>query len=139
MRPACGTDLRDAIRRQLSQPIQEIVVEIAHNNHHPATCNWHSQWQKQGQMVQATTKPPEQWSAADKQEAVILAAGLSTTQLGAFYLERGVQPISSVCFWSSAQLYLSADKVEEGDLTILIIINDDRHHQPRSVVASYAA
>ncbi|MCP9834067.1 helix-turn-helix domain-containing protein [Cyanobium sp. Aljojuca 7A6] len=54
--------------------------------------NWRSQWQKQGQLVPASTKPPEQWSAADKLAAVIQAAGLSGTELGTFSRERGLYP-----------------------------------------------
>ena len=40
----------------------------------------------------ATTKPPEQWSAADKLATVMQACGLSGADLGAFCRERGLYP-----------------------------------------------
>jgi len=51
--------------------------------------------------VPATSKPPEQWSAADKLAAVIQAAGLSGTQLGSFCRERGLYP-KQVARWRQA-------------------------------------
>lgn len=44
---------------------------------------WRSHWQKQGQLLPVTTKPPEQWSALDRLAAVIQAAGLIGPDLGA--------------------------------------------------------
>jgi hypothetical protein len=68
------------------------VAEIARDTGITAQTiyNWRSQWQKQGQLVPASAKPPEQWSAADKLAAVIQAAGLSGTELGSFCREAGL-------------------------------------------------
>lgn len=40
----------------------------------------------------ATTKHPEQWSAADKLAAVMRSSGLNGTDLGAFFRERDLYP-----------------------------------------------
>ena len=45
-----------------------------------------------GQLVPASSKAPEQWSAADKLAAVIQAAALSGTDLGSFCRQRGLYP-----------------------------------------------
>ena len=94
MKPTYDTAVRDAIRKRMSPPNRESVAEIARatgittQTHY----NWRSQWQKQGQLVPASTKPSEQWSAADKLAAVMQASGLSGTDLGAFCRERAFYP-----------------------------------------------
>jgi transposase-like protein len=86
--------LREAVRIRMSPPNRESVAEIARDTGITAQTiyNWRSQWQKQGQLVPASRKPPEQWSAADKLAAVIQAAGLSGPDLGAYCRERGLYP-----------------------------------------------
>jgi transposase-like protein len=94
MKPPYDAAMRDAIRAQMSPPNRESVADIARSTGITTQTlyNWRSQWQKQGQLVPATTKPPEQWGSADKLAAVIQAAGLSGTDLGAFCRERGLYP-----------------------------------------------
>ena len=94
MKPTYDAAVRDAIRKRMRPPNRESVAEIVRSTGiTPQTIyNWRSRWQKQGQLVSATSKPPEQWSAADKLAAVIQAAGLSGTDLGAFCRERGLYP-----------------------------------------------
>ena len=94
MKPTYDQTVRDAIRKRMSPPNRESVAEIARSTGiTPQTIySWRSQWQKQGQLVPATSKPPEQWSAAVKLAAVIQAAGLSGTDLGAFCREQGLYP-----------------------------------------------
>jgi transposase len=58
----------------------------------PTIYSWRHQWQQEGQLVPASGKAPQQWSAADKLAAVIQAAALSGTDLGAFYRQRGLFP-----------------------------------------------
>jgi transposase-like protein len=91
MQPPYDSALRDAFRIRMSPPNRESVAQIARVTGITAQTiyNWRSQWQKQGQLVPASTKPPEHWSAADKLAAVIQAAGLSGTELGIFCRERG--------------------------------------------------
>ena len=94
MKPTYDTAVRDAIRKRMSPPNRESVAAIARATGITTQTiyNSRSQWQKQGQLVPATTKPPEQWSAADKLAAVMQASGLSDTDLGAFCRERGLYP-----------------------------------------------
>jgi len=91
MQPPYDAAFREAVRLRMSPPNRESVAEIARDTGITAQTiyNWRSQWQKQGQLVPATNRPPEQWSAADKLAAVIEAAGLNGTELGTFCRERG--------------------------------------------------
>jgi len=94
MKPTYDAAVRDAIRKRMSPPNRESVAEIARSTGITAQTiyNWRSRWQKQGQLVPATSKSPDQWGAADKLAAVIQAAGLSGTDLGAFCREQGLYP-----------------------------------------------
>ncbi len=87
----------------MSPPNRESVAEIARDTGITAQTiyNWRSQWQKQGQLVPASAKPPEQWSVADKLSAVIQAAGLGETELRTFCRERGLYP-KQVARWRQA-------------------------------------
>ena len=103
MQPPYDAALRDAVRIRMSPPNRESVAQIARDTGITAQTiyNWRSQWQKQGQLVPASPKPPEQWSAADKLAAVIQAAGLSGSDLGSFCRERGLYP-KQVARWRQA-------------------------------------
>jgi len=103
MQPPYDVALREAVRIRMSPPNRESVAEIARDTGiTPQTIyNWRSQWQKRGQLVPASSKAPEQWSAADKLAAVIQAAGLSGTELGSFCRERGLYP-KQVARWRQA-------------------------------------
>jgi transposase-like protein len=103
MQPPYDAALREAVRIRMSPPNRESVAEIARDTGITAQIiyNWRSQWQKQGQLVPASAKPPEQWSAADKLAAVIQAAGLSGSDLGSFCRERGLYP-KQVARWRQA-------------------------------------
>ena len=67
----------------MSLPNHKSVAEIARSTGIavPTIYNWRHQWQKEGQLVPASGKAPEQWSAADKLAAVIQAASLRGTDL----------------------------------------------------------
>ena len=103
MQPTYDAALREAVRIRMSPPNRESVAEIARDTGITAQTiyNWRSHWQKQGQLVPASPKPPEKWSAADKLAAVIQAAGLSGSDLGSFCRERGLYP-KQVARWRQA-------------------------------------
>ncbi|MBD2550512.1 transposase [Microcystis elabens FACHB-917] len=103
MQPTYDAALREAVRFRMSPPNRESVAGIARDTGITAQTiyNWRSQWQKQGQLLPASPKPPEQWSAADKLAAVIQAAGLRGTDLGSFCRERGLYP-KQVARWRQA-------------------------------------
>jgi transposase-like protein len=94
MKPIYDQAVRAEIRNRMSPPNRESVAQIARDTGITTQTlyNWRSQWQKEGQLVPATAKPPEQWGAADKLAAVIQAAGLSGPDLCAFCRERGLYP-----------------------------------------------
>lgn len=103
MQPPYDTALQEAVRIRMSPPNRDSVVEIARDTGITAQTiyNWRSQWQKQGLLVPASSKPPEQWSAADNLAAVIQAAGLSGSDLGSFCRERDLYP-KQVARWRQA-------------------------------------
>ena len=86
--------LREQIRQRMSPPNRESVAEIARATGITSQTlyNWRWQWKKQGQLVPASNRPPEQWCAADKLSAVIQSASLSGNELGAFCREWGLYP-----------------------------------------------
>ncbi|CAK6690144.1 transposase [Synechococcus sp. CBW1107] len=94
MKPIYDQAVRAEIRKRMSPPNRESVAEIARSTGITTQTlyNWRGQWQKQGQLVPATSKAPEQWAAADKLAAVIQSAALSGPELGVFCRERGLYP-----------------------------------------------
>jgi transposase-like protein len=94
MKPIYDQAVRAEIRKRMSPPNRETVAEIARSTGITTQTlyNWRGQWQKQGQLVPATIKAPEQWAAADKLAAVIQSAALSGPELGVFCRERGLYP-----------------------------------------------
>jgi transposase-like protein len=94
MKPIYDQAVRAEIRKRMSPPNRETVAEIARSTGITTQTlyNWRGQWQKQGQLVPATSKAPEQWAAADKLAAVIQSAALSGPELGVFCRERGLYP-----------------------------------------------
>ena len=54
--------------------------------------SWRHRWKQEVQLVPASSKAPELWSATDKLAAVIQAAGLSGADLGVYCRERCLFP-----------------------------------------------
>jgi len=58
---------------------------------HQATLyNWRKLWRLQGEVVPASEKDPDSWSAADKFTVVLETAGFNATELSSFCRERGL-------------------------------------------------
>ena len=53
---------------------------------------WRKTWRLQGEVVPASEKEPEGWSAADKFTMMIQTTGLNTTELSSYCRERGLLP-----------------------------------------------
>jgi len=85
---------RAAVRKRMSPPNRESVAQIARDTGitEQTLYNWRRSWQQQGDLVPATGKSAEQWSAAAKFAVVLQTAGLNGTELGAFCRERGLYP-----------------------------------------------
>ena len=82
------------VRRRMSPPMRQSVAQIsAELGIHVVTLyNWRKVWRLQGEVVPASEKEPEGWSAADKFTVVMETAGLNSTELSAYCRERGLFP-----------------------------------------------
>ena len=80
------------VRRRMSPPNRQSVVEIARELgiHAITLYKWRKAWRLQGEVVPASEKEAESWSAADKFTVVLETAGLNATELGGYCRERGL-------------------------------------------------
>ncbi|QCH15001.1 hypothetical protein CB0101_08725 [Synechococcus sp. CB0101] len=78
----------------MSPPRRQSVAQIsAELGIHIVTLyNWRKVWRLQGEVVPASEKDPDGWSAADKFTVVLETAGLNATELSAYCRERGLYP-----------------------------------------------
>jgi transposase len=90
----CSEAVRADERRRLSPPHRQSVAQIsAELGIHIVTLyNWRKAWRLQGELVPASEKEPEGWSAAEKSTVVLETAGLNVTELSAYCRERGLYP-----------------------------------------------
>jgi transposase len=91
------------VRRRMSPPMRQSVAQIsAELGIHVVTLyNWRKAWRLQGEVVPASEKDPEGWSAADKFTVVLESAGLNAAELSAYCRERGLFP-EQVSRWRQA-------------------------------------
>ena len=103
------------VRRRMSPPQRQSVAQIsAELGIHVVTLyNWRKAWRLQGEVVPASEKEPEGWSAADRFTVVIETAGLNATELSAYCRERGLY-LEQVERWRQA----AQDANEKPDLTL---------------------
>ena len=72
------------------QSVAQISAELG--IHVVTLYNWRKTWRLQGEVVPASEKDPEGWSATDKFTVVLETAGLNTTELSSYCRERGLFP-----------------------------------------------
>ena len=72
------------------QSVAQISVELG--IHIVTLYNWRKTWRLQGEVVPASEKDPDGWSASDKFKVVLETAGLNATELSAYCRERGLYP-----------------------------------------------
>jgi len=91
------------VKRRMSPPQRQSVARISEELgiHVVTLYNWRKAWRLQGEVVPASEKEPEGWSAADKFTVVLETAGLNDTELGAYCRERGLFP-AQVSRWRQA-------------------------------------
>jgi transposase len=79
-------------RRRLSPPMRQSVAQIfAEPGIHVVNLyNRSKAWRLQGEVVPASEKYPDGWSAADKFTVALETAGLNPTELSAYCRERGL-------------------------------------------------
>ena len=82
------------VRRRRSPPMRQSLAQIsAELGFHVVTLyNWRKTWRLQGEVVPASEKDPESWSAADKFTVVLETAGLNATELSAYCRQKGLYP-----------------------------------------------
>ena len=82
------------VRKRMSPPQRQSVARISEelNIHVITPYKWRKAWRLQGEVVPASEKEPEGWSAADKFTVVLETAGLNVTELSAYCRERGLYP-----------------------------------------------
>ena len=102
MRRYCEAVKAD-VRRRMSPPQRQSVVRISEELgiHVITLYKWRKTWRLQGEVVPASEKEPEGWSAADKFTVVLETAGLNATELSAYCRERGLFP-EQVSRWRQA-------------------------------------
>ena len=76
----------------MSPPNQQDVPQISKELgiHQSTLYKWRSNWRLRGDVVPASEKDPDRWSAADKFTLVRESAGLNATELSSFCRERGL-------------------------------------------------
>ena len=81
-------------RRRMSPPQRQSVARISEELgiHVMTLYKWRKTWRLQGDVVPASQREPEGWSAADKFTGVLETAGLNATELSAYCRERGLYP-----------------------------------------------
>ena len=82
------------VRRRMSPTHRQSVAHIsAELGIYIVTLyNWRKAWRLQGEVVPASEKDPDGWSAADKFTVVLETSGLNATELSAYCRERGLYP-----------------------------------------------
>jgi transposase-like protein len=91
----CYSDaVKSDVRRRMIPPHRQSVALIsAELGIHIVTLyNWRKACLLQGEVVPASEKDPDGWSAADKFTVVLEIAGLNATELSAYCRERGLYP-----------------------------------------------
>ena len=103
------------VRRRMSPPQRQSVARISEELgiHVMTLYKWRKTWRLQGEVVPASEREPEGWSAADKFTVVLETAGFNATELSAYCRERGLYP-EQVEHWRQA----SQDANEKPVLTL---------------------
>ena len=82
------------VRRRMHPPHRQSVDRISEKLgiHVMTIYKWRKAWRLQGEVVPASEKEPEGWSAADKFTVVLENSSLNSTELSAYCRERGLFP-----------------------------------------------
>jgi transposase-like protein len=112
------------VKRRMGPPQRQSVAQISKEfGIHVATLyNWRHNWRLQGEVVPASAKDPEGWSAADKFTLVLETAGLNATELSAYCRERGLFP-EQVDRWRKA--------AQDANAQPLLTMDDQKNLQKR--------
>ena len=80
------------VRKRMSPPNRQDVPQISKSLgiYRSTLYQWRSNWRLHGEVVPASEKDPESWSAADKFTMVLGTAGFNATELSSYCRERGL-------------------------------------------------
>ena len=80
------------VRKRMSPPNRQDVPQISKELgiHQSTLYKWRSNWRLRGDVVPASEKDPDRWSAADKFTVVLESAGFNATELSSYCRERGL-------------------------------------------------
>ena len=114
------------VRRRMGPPHRQSVAEISQELgiHVITLYKWRKGWRRQGEVVLASQKDPEDWGSADKFTVVLEAAGLNATELAAYCRERGLFP-EQVDRWRQA----AQDAIAQPLLTMAEQKDLEKRHQ----------
>ena len=103
-------------RQSVAQISKEFGIHVA------TLYNWRQNWRLEGEVVPASARDPEGWSAADKFTLVLETAGLNATELSAYCRERGLFP-EQVDRWRKA--------AQDANAQPLLTMDDQKNLQKR--------
>jgi transposase len=91
------------VRRRMSPPQRQSVARVSEELgiHAITLYKWRKIWRLRGEVVPASEKEPEGWSAADKITVVLETAGLNATELSGYCREWELFP-EQVSRWRQA-------------------------------------
>ena len=114
----------------MSPPHRQSVAQISQElGIHQATLyNWRKSWRLQGEVVPASEKDPEGWTAADKFTVVLESAGFNATELSAYCRERGLFP-EQVDRWRQTAQDANANAIANAVLTMAEQRDLEKRHQ----------
>ena len=86
--------VRADVRKRMSPPQRQSVARISEELgiHVMTLYKWRKTWRLQGEVVPASEKEPEGWSAADKFTVVLETAGLNATELSTYCRQKALNP-----------------------------------------------
>jgi transposase len=91
---SCSEAVKADVRRRMRPPHRQTVTQIsAELGIHIVTLyNWRKAWLLEGEVVPASEKEAECWTAAAKLKVVLKTDRLHATELSAYCRERGLYP-----------------------------------------------
>ena len=120
------------VRKRMSPPNRQDVPQISKELgiHRSTLYQWRSNWRLQGEVVPASEKTPDSWSAADKFTVVLETSGFNATELSSYCRERGLV-LEQVDRWRQTAQDANANAVltmaEQLDL-------EERHQQDQKEI-----
>jgi len=95
--------VKAGVRRRIGPPHHQSLSEISQQLgiHVITLYKWRKAWRLQGEVLPASQKDPDGWSATDKFTVVPEYAGLNASELSVYCCERGLFP-EQVARWREA-------------------------------------